>query len=286
MRMIKFYDKIGSLKSDNRIFLAPMADVNDLAFRELCKKAGAGLVYTGMINPLNRKDLTQELKDKPAIQLFCTNEKGIAEFMEKYDSFVSLWDFNLGCPAKVAKECGFGSFMHNKLEDIKKILKIMRENTKKPLTIKLRKSKQALKIAKMAEEYCDAICIHPRTREQGYSGEPDIKFAEQLKRRIKLPIIYSGDVNEDNYSDLLKKFDFIMMGREAMGNPSIFAKLNGRQEVFNFNEYLELAEKYKINFKDIKMQAMYFTKGNERAKEMRLKIVRAKTIKELRGIFR
>ena len=283
--MIKFYDKIGSLKPNNRIFLAPMADVNDLAFRELCSKAGAGLVYTGMINPLNRKDLSKELEDKPAIQLFCTDEKGIIDFMKKYDECVCLWDFNLGCPAKVAKECGFGSFMHNKIKDIEKILKVMRENTKKPLTIKLRKSKQALKIAKLAEKYCDAICIHPRTKEQGYSGEPDIKFAEQLKKRIRLPIIYSGDVNENNYSDLLKKFDFIMIGREAMGNPSIFAKLNGKAEKFEFCDYVKLAEKHKIKFRDVKMQAIYFTKGKEEAKEMRVNIVKAKTIKELIEIF-
>jgi len=284
--MIKFYDKIGSLKPKNRIFLAPMADVNDLAFRELCKEAGAGLVYTGMVSPLNKKDLTSDLKDRPAIQLFCTNDKEISDFMKKYDSLVSLWDFNLGCPAKVAKECGFGSFMHNKLGDIEKILKTMRENTNLPITIKLRKSKQALKIAKLAEKYCDAICIHPRTKEQGYSGEADIKFAEQLKKRIKLPIIYSGDVNELNCNDLLNKFDFVMIGREAMGNPNIFSILTGNKEKYEFNDYILLAEKHRIKFKDIKMQAMYFTKKNERAKEMRMKIVRAKTINELKEIFK
>ena len=284
--MITFSDKIGSLKPEKRVFLAPMAEVNDTAFRLLCKKAGCGLTYTGMINPLNKKDLTKELEDKPALQLFCTNEKGVKEFIEKYEPYVSLFDFNLGCPAKTAKISGFGSFMHNKLDVIEKILKMMRENTKKPITIKLRKSKKALKIIKLAEKYCDAICIHPRTRDQGYGGEPDLDFALQIKKRTKLPIIYSGNINETNFEERLKQFDFIMVGRAAMGNPSIFSKLTGTKiKEITFFDYLKLAEKYKIHFKLIKMQAMYFTKGKENAKEMREKIVRAKTIKDLEEIF-
>ena len=84
--------KIGSLKLKNRIFLAPMAEVNDIAFRKLCLDAGAGLVFTGMINPLSKQEI--DLGDKPALQLFSTNEKGIKEFIKKYESKVKLFDFN------------------------------------------------------------------------------------------------------------------------------------------------------------------------------------------------
>jgi tRNA-dihydrouridine synthase B len=280
--MMKLSAKISNFKPKNRIFLAPMAEVNDLAFRELCKQAGCGLAYTGMINPLIQKDLKKELKDIPAIQLFCKNEKGIKEFIKKYEPQASLFDFNLGCPAKNARKEGFGCFMHNKLGDIERILKTMRENTKKPITIKLRKSKSSLKIIKIAEKYCDAICIHPRTQEQGYGGEPDLKFALQIKKRTKLPIIYSGNVNENNYQELLKKFDFIMIGRASLGNPSIFSKLTGKkQKAITFRDYLELAEKYNLPFRQIKQQAMYFTKGKENACELRAKIAKAKAIDQL-----
>ena len=116
------------LKCKNKIFLAPMEEVNDVAFRLLCKKVGAGLTFTGMTHPQSQQKIF--LDDKPILQLFCTTTKGIKEFMKKYDSRVSGWDFNLGCPAKIARKHGFGSFLSNDLETIENILKTMRENTK------------------------------------------------------------------------------------------------------------------------------------------------------------
>jgi tRNA-dihydrouridine synthase B len=264
----------------NRIFLAPMEEVNDIVFRLLCKKAGAGLTYTGMVNPLTQKEI--DLEDKPALQLFCTSEKGIKEFIKKYDDKVSLWDFNLGCPAKTAKKHGFGSFLIGNLKTIEKILKTIRESTNKPITVKLRKSSNTMKILRIAEKYCDAVCIHPRTQAQGYGGNADIEFAEKLKSQTKLPIIYSGDVNENNFDELLKKFDFVMIGRKAIGNPNVFAKISGKKVSFNFNDYLKEAEKYNFPFRQIKFQAMCFTKGKHNATELRLKISKIKNLKELK----
>jgi tRNA-dihydrouridine synthase B len=269
---------IGSLKLKNRIFLAPMEEINDAAFRILCKKAGCGLAYTGMIHPLSKKKIY--LNDRPALQLFCTETKGIKEFMKKYDKKVSLWDLNLGCPAKTAKKHGFGSFLKD-LNVIEKILKIMRKNTKKPLTIKVRKSEIAFDILKIAEKYCDAVSIHPRTQAQGYSGEPDLKFVEEMKAKTKLPLIYSGNVNERNYRQLLKKFDYVMIGREAIGRPEIFANLTNTKFKKSFKDYLILAKKYNLPFRQIKFQAMNFTKGFRDSAKLRNTIAGIKNIKEL-----
>ncbi len=275
--------KIRTLNLESPYFLAPMAEINDIAFRILCKRAGASLCYTGMINPLTQQKL--DFEDKPAIQLFSTSEKGIAEFIKKHDDNCSLWDFNLGCPAKTARKLGFGSFMHHKLEDIEKILNVMRESTDKPLTVKLRKSKNTLKIIKIAEKYCDAICIHPRTSEQGYSGKADLKYAERVRKKVKIPVIYSGDVDENNAKNLAKKFDFLMIGRKAVGNPDIFAKLTGSGLRFDFKDWLNLAEKYHLYFSQIKIQAMNFTKGKSNGKDMRRKMILAKTVNEIQEIY-
>jgi len=270
---------MGNLNVKNRIFLAPMEEINDIAFRILCKKAGCGLTYTGMINPLSKQKIY--LIDKPALQLFCTNTKGIKEFMKKYDKNVSLWDFNLGCSSKTAKKHGFGSFLKD-LKIIEEILKIMQRNTKKPITIKLRKSDIAFDILNIAEKYCDAICIHPRTQAQGYSGEPDLKFAEEIKSKTKLPVIYSGNVNEKNYKQLLNKFDYIMIGREAIGKPELFAKLTGTKFEKSFTDYLKLAIKYKIFFRQIKFQAINFTKGLKNSAKLRKDISEVKNLEELK----
>lgn len=271
-----------SLNLKNKIFLAPMEEINDIAFRLICKKAGCGLTYTGMISPLSKKKIP--LTDKPALQLFCTSTEGIKEFMKKYDKKVSLWDLNLGCPAKAAKKHGFGSFMNN-LVVIEDILKEMRKNTKKPLTIKIRKSNISFDTLKIAEKYCNAIAIHPRTQAQGYSGEPDLKFAEELKSRTTLPIIYSGNVNEKNYKELLGKFDYIMIGREAIGRPEIFSKITNTKFKKSFREYLTLAKKYNLYFRNIKTQAMNFTKGTRDSAKLRNKLSLVKNMKELKKLI-
>jgi tRNA-dihydrouridine synthase B len=273
-----------NLKLKNKIFLAPMEEINDVAFRILCKKAGCGLTYTGMIHPQSKQEFY--LDDKPALQLFCTETKAIKEFMKKYDSKVTLWDFNLGCPAKTARKHGFGVFLHSNLEVIEDILKTMRQNTKKPLIVKLRKSKYTMKILKIANKYCDAICIHPRTQPQGYSGIPDLELARKIKKQTKLPIIYSGNVDEENYNEFLKEFDYVMIGRKAIGNPNIFSKLSKKETNFDFNDYLELSKKYKLPFRQIKFQAMNFTKGKEGATDLRLQLAKSKNIKQVKEIMK
>lgn len=289
------YNKIGNFKpaplgvpalkgTTNRFFLAPMLEPNDIAFRLLCKKAGCALTYTGMINPLSQQKVF--LDDKPAMQIFCTHIKGIGEFIKKYEKKVVLFDFNLGCPSTLAEKMGFGSFLHNDIESIEEILKVMRESTKKPITIKLRKSEKAMQIAKMASKYVDAIGIHPRTQKQGYSGEPDLDFALKIKKEIDLPIIYSGNVNEKNIKNLLENFDFIMVGREAIGNPGIFYKLLGKNKEVKFNDYLKLAHKYKLFFRQIKYQAINFTKGKDNAKEIRNELSSVKNIEEIKEIMK
>ena len=274
--------EIGRLKLENPYFLAPIAGINDIAFRILCRNAGAGLVYTGMIDPRSRGKII--LDDKPAVQLFSTSGIGIGEFIRNHKE-IPLFDFNLGCSVRKAEKKGFGAFLHSKTETIRNILGMMRKSTKKPVTAKLRKSDEAFKILRIAEEYCDAVCIHPRTNSQGYSGKADIDFALELKKKTSLPVIYSGDVNEKNADELLKKFDFVMIGREAVGYPNIFAKLSGKEQVFGFKEYFKLALKYKLLFTQVRAQAIRFTKHQQGAGELRKKLVKVKDFYELKNIL-
>lgn len=274
--------KIGNFKPKNRIFLAPMEEVNDPAFRMMCKKFGAGLTYTPLTSVLSQKLLT--LCDKPVLQIFATETRGIKEFIKKYDSKVSFWDFNLGCPATTAKKHGFGAYLRDLLV-IEEILKVMKNSTKKPITIKIRKSRISFDLLKLAEKYCDAIAIHPRTRKEGYSGEPDIEFAIEIKKKTKLPVIYSGNVDETNYKEFLKKFDFVMIGRKAIGHPEIFSKITGEEFKLGFKDYLRLAKKYEVPFRVIKFQAMQFTKGDRNSKKKRLEIYETKNMEELEKLY-
>lgn len=276
--------KIKYFKFKNPYFLAPMLEPNDVAFRLLCKKSGASLTFTGMTSPLSKQKLN--LQDKPFLQIFSNSEKGISQFIKKYDKRISGWDFNLGCPSKLSRRLGHGAFLQKDVNQIQKIFQIIRSSTKKPCIVKLRKSPNAIKIAKLArEEGFDAVAIHPRTIQQGYSGEPNYRFALKLKKEIALPIIYSGNVDEKNAEEILKDFDYVMVGRTAIGNPNIFAKLNRKRSKSNFKQYIKLAKKYKLYFRQIKYQAMAFTKGERNAKELRRKIIQAKTIEEIEKVY-
>ena len=273
--------KIRNLELKNRLFLAPMLEPNDIAFRLLCKKAGCSLTFTGMTHPLYPKDII--LDDKPAVQLFSNSSLGIRSFIKKHDKKVSSWDFNLGCPSKNSKKMEHGAFMHKDMENIKKIFRAIRSSTDKPCSVKLRKSDYAIEIAKVAEaEGFDLVCIHPRTQSQGYSGKPDYEFALKLKKSLKIPIIYSGDVNLNNYKKILKDFDFVMFGRSAIGNPNLFS--NGKTKI-GFNDYLKLAKKYNFSFTRIKYQALNFSKGIKSSKKLRAEIVKTKNVEELEKLF-
>jgi tRNA-dihydrouridine synthase B len=160
----------------------------------------------------------------------------------------------------------------------------MRENTKKPVTVKIRKSDIAFEILKIAEKYCNAIAIHPRTRAQGYSGEPDLDWASKFKKKSKIPVIYSGNVNENNYKDFLRFFDYVMVGRAAIGHPEIFAEMIGNKKFKrSYKDYIKLAIKYNVPWRVMKFQAMQFTKGLEGSRKKRVEIFKLKTIEELRN---
>jgi len=264
------------------IYLAPMDNINDAAFRMICKKAGAKRTYTNMVF----LDLNQKLylQDKPIIQIVCKDEKRLASFMKKYDSKVSGWNLNLGCPGKLAEDGRYGAFLTD-TKIIEKILIIMRDNTKKTLSVKLRKTPITKKIIRIANKYCDEIVIHPRTTKQGYMDVPDIKFAKSLRKETNLPIIYSGNINEKNCDRFLDYFDGVMIGRNAIGNPEIFSKLCKNKKKINFLNYLEFASKYKIPFLQVKFQAINFNNRIPGGERYILKILKAKNIRRLRYMF-
>jgi tRNA-dihydrouridine synthase B len=288
--------KLRNLKLKNRIFLAPMHQVNDIAFRLLCKKAGAGLTFTGLINPQTKEKIY--FQDKPALQFACNSTKGIKEFIKKYDKKIAMYDFNLGCPSPHAKQSKIGYFMADNYQTIEEILKTISKSTKKPLTLKIRKipEENLIKIIKIAEKYCSAISIHPRTQPQGYSGIPDIEFARKVKQLTGLPIIYSGNItSKEQAYKFLQEFDYIMIGRAAIGNPDIFSDLTNEKDNknikkrTNFQDWLKLAkkiEKEKLYFSQIKFQAINFTRDFEGAPKIREHLSKTKSEKEILQILK
>ncbi|MBN8048846.1 tRNA dihydrouridine synthase DusB [Paraclostridium bifermentans] len=237
--------KVGNVTLDNKVFLSPMAGVTDLPFRLICKEQDCGMLYTEMINAKalcyddqnTKKMLKIEEEEHPvAVQIFGSDPAfmgGAAEILNEYPN--EILDINMGCPAPKVIKNGDGSALMKNPKLAEEVLKSVVKNSKKPVTLKIRKgwddnNINAVEIAKIAEASgISALAIHGRTREQYYSGKADWDIIAKIKESINIPVIGNGDVFEvEDAINMINKTncDAIMIGRGAQGNPWIFKRIN------------------------------------------------------------
>ena len=297
----------------NPFILAPMAKYSDIAFRILCRKYGASLCYTEQISAIalkneNRKTLDlikTSSEDHPiSLQLSGRDKEVLLEVIKKHEKNYDYIDLNFGCPSKKIVKCGYGSALLQEKEYVKELLEYLSSNMKKPLTIKMRsgfKKDEALSIVKVMEPYVDAIAIHARTREQGYSGKADWEIIKKVKENTSVPIIGNGDIK--NPEDSLKmldytKCDYVMIARASLGNPFLFKQCNdfyneGKYETYSledkkkaFYELIKLIEKYELNnLFLIKSHTLDFFKGFNGSRELKNRISLSRNKEELMNII-
>jgi tRNA-dihydrouridine synthase B len=176
--------KIGSLKLEDNVVLAPMVDVTDLPYRIICREAGAAMAWTEMVyvdaalneNPKTLRMMKIDDAERP-VGLQMTGSK--IEHFEEFVKRKELWekfdtiDLNCGCPSlKIAGRSRAGSFLMKNPEKIAEILSILKK-TGKPVTVKVRlgfKEINVLEVAKVVEKAgADAITVHARLAGEGGS---------------------------------------------------------------------------------------------------------------------
>lgn len=228
------------------LFLAPMEDVTDPAFRLLCKHFGADMVYTEFISAdaliRNVKRTEQKLtladEERPvAIQLYGREVEPMVEAARIAEAAQpDIIDLNFGCPVKKVAGKGAGAGL---LRDIPKMLDITSAVVKavnKPVTVKTRLGWDSDNkiIVSLAERLQDcgiaALTIHGRTRAQMYTGEADWTLIGEVKNnpRMKIPIIGNGDVTTpERAKECFDKYgvDAVMIGRGSIGRPWIFEEI-------------------------------------------------------------
>lgn len=299
--------KIGNVEIENNIFLAPMAGVTDLPFRRMCKKYGCGFTYSEMVSAkgLYYKDKkTDDLmhlceEEKPcAIQIFGSEPDIMSQVVGQVESKgAAVIDINMGCPTpKIVNNKDGCALMKNPLL-AGKIIRAVKDKSTVPVTAKIRKgwdgdSINAVEMAKILEENgADAISVHPRTREQFYSGNADWSVIKEVVRAVNIPVIGNGDIFFAH--DAQRMIDetgcsAVMVARGAQGNPFIFQQINelfttGRVEFRptdedRINAAIELVEALVLEkgenrgIKEARKHISWFIKGMKNSAEIKRKI--------------
>jgi len=238
--------QIGNIKLDKTpLFLAPMENVSDTAFRLICKEFGADVVISefasseALIRNVKQTQtkLTFSEKERPfGIQLFGNKADSMCEAAciaeENYKP--DFIDINWGCPVKKIAGKGSGSGMLQNIPLLLDITKQIVNAVKLPVTVKTRlgwdeKNKPIVSLTESLQDIgVQAVSIHGRTRSMMYKGDADWTLIGKIKEnpRITIPIIGNGDITTPEKALQAKQnyhVDGIMIGRGAIGNPWIFA---------------------------------------------------------------
>ena len=310
--------KIGNVKIDNQVVLAPMAGITDSAFRRIAKSMGCGLLSTEMVsdkaimyeNTRTKEMLYMTECERPISQQIFGAEvesfKIAAEYICK-NMKPDIIDINVGCPVpKVAERSKAGSALLKNPQKIGDIVEAVVDTVDVPVTAKIRSGWDnscinALEVSGIIEDAgASAITVHPRTREQRYGEKADWSIIKDVKNSLSIPVIGNGDIFTCYDAKRMideTDCDAIMLGRGAIGNPWLIRQCIDyldegiEPERVSLDEKIEMIKRHaellseirpeKVAMHKMRTHTAYYLKGRWRSAEIKPRIFKMNTKEEL-----
>lgn len=313
--------KIENVDIKNRIVLAPMAGYTNRSYRKIMKEMGVGLLYSEMISArglVYQNDKTIELTkvedaEHPiSLQIFGGDIESLVEAAKFIDTKTNadIIDINMGCPVRKVLKANAGSSLLKDPKFIGEIVREVKSNVSKPVSIKIRAgldhtSINAVEVAKEAEKAGAAlISVHGRTKSDLYRGSVNLDYIKQVKENANIPVIGNGDIKTIEDAKRMFEYtnvDFIMVGRGSLGNPWLIRDLvdyfSGKPlksgptplERINMCEkhfsYLLEEKIEKLAVLEMRSLAAWYLKGIKNLKQYKQKLITLTKKEELYSLF-
>lgn len=294
-----------------------MADFTDSAFCRVSKRSGAQVVFREMISAegilygnektLNMGALHEE--ERPVIQqIFGADPRRMADSVRIIEEACHPdgFDVNMGCPVRKITSNFNGAALMRDPDAARAIVQKMKQVTNKPVSVKTRlgwsRPDEILEFILVLEDAgVDAVTIHGRTKEQGYSGSADWEMIGRAKSLVSIPVLCNGDVfSADAAEEVLRtsKCDGVMIARGALGSPWVFREITARlrEEPYTepdrterariIREHAGLHQEVHGELVTFRKHLVWYFKGIPGAGELRKQAVQITTMDELDKLLR